>query len=111
VADNCTDRTAQVARSIFPVLSLTVHERHDESKRGKGYTIEWLLERISSLSGYDAYLMLDGDWTVAVNLLDAANAYLQGGAALLQVWCRVADAQVSWVTGLRSVAFALVNYL
>src|SRR5438270_1023185 len=37
VADNCTDGTAQVARSA----GATVLERHDTSRRGKGYALDF----------------------------------------------------------------------
>src|SRR5699024_1165964 len=37
VADNCSDNTAQVARS----LGATVIERNNNQKRGKGYALRW----------------------------------------------------------------------
>jgi Glycosyl transferase family 2 len=42
VADNCTDRTAELARARGWVR---VYERHDEAKRGKGHALGWLLQK------------------------------------------------------------------
>jgi cellulose synthase/poly-beta-1,6-N-acetylglucosamine synthase-like glycosyltransferase len=60
---------------------------------------------------YDAFMMLDADWTVSSNLLEIANAYLDRGEEVVQVWCRVARPTATWATGLRSISFALVNYV
>lgn len=42
VADNCTDDTAKRARRAGAI----VLERHDESKRGKPYALNWALKQI-----------------------------------------------------------------
>ena len=42
VADNCTDATAQVARAHGAV----VYERFNRSQVGKGYALDFLLQRI-----------------------------------------------------------------
>lgn len=59
VADNCTDRTAELARAAG------VHclERHDPDLRGKPHAIAWALERFD-LSEYDAMVIVDGDTLV-----------------------------------------------
>ena len=42
VADNCTDRTAEVARAA----GAQVDERFDQTARGKGYALRWLLGQV-----------------------------------------------------------------
>src|SRR5689334_4930250 len=42
VADNCTDRTAAIAVSE----GATVHARYNDVLVGKGYALQWLLERL-----------------------------------------------------------------
>src|SRR3954468_13483315 len=42
VADNCTDRTAEIARAAGAL----VEERFDQVARGKGYALRWLLARM-----------------------------------------------------------------
>jgi cellulose synthase/poly-beta-1,6-N-acetylglucosamine synthase-like glycosyltransferase len=111
IADNCQDATAAIARSFADRLPVAVHERQDPERRGKGYAIEWVLARLAGQPDVDAYLMLDADWTVSANLLSVLDARLQSGDELVQVWCRVAHPEASWVAGLRYVAFALVNFV
>ena len=64
IADNCTDRTADVARAH----GATVFERNDPEHVGKGYALQCALERIRRERGedaYDGYFVIDAD-----NLLD-----------------------------------------
>lgn len=60
VADNCTDRTAELARAE----GATVFSRFDRSRVGKGYALNFLLERIGETEGlaqFDAFLIFDAD--------------------------------------------------
>ena len=41
IADNCTDKTAQVARDAGAI----VYERFDETKQTKGYALDWFLQQ------------------------------------------------------------------
>ena len=62
-ADNCTDATADAARSH----GAEVYERYDMKRRGKGYALDFLLREIK-LRGhgrFDGYIVLDAD-----NVLD-----------------------------------------
>lgn len=69
VADNCDDRTAEVARSH----GATVIERNDTSKIGKGYALELLFNQINDTLGYDTY---DGYFVVdADNILESDYVY------------------------------------
>ncbi len=42
IADNCTDKTAQIARD----MGVYACERHNPNLRGKGYAIEWMLKEL-----------------------------------------------------------------
>ena len=55
-ADNCTDRTAELARA----RGATVFERSDSACIGKGYGLKFLLDRIAPES-YDVCLVFDAD--------------------------------------------------
>jgi cellulose synthase/poly-beta-1,6-N-acetylglucosamine synthase-like glycosyltransferase len=44
VADNCDDRTADIARK----LGATVCERHDDTNRGKGFAIHFALDQLAA---------------------------------------------------------------
>ena len=56
VADNCTDETARIAREHGAV----VFERFNAELVGKGYALNWLLERIDAAypdKPFDAYIV------------------------------------------------------
>jgi len=68
VADNCTDHTAEVARSH----GAHVYERHNQQLIGKGYALTELFEHIKSTVGYDAYnayVVIDADNILEPNYL------------------------------------------
>ena len=54
VADNCTDRTAEIARDAGAI----VYERETVTLRAKGHALRWLLERVRAHGTYDAYVVL-----------------------------------------------------
>ena len=41
IADNCTDRTAEIAKNCGAI----VMERHDEEHKTKGYALQWFLKQ------------------------------------------------------------------
>ena len=72
IADNCTDKTAEVAREA----GATVYERFDTSRVGKGYAIEYLYDRICEDYGdtyFDAYAIFDADNIVDPHYFEEIN--------------------------------------
>lgn len=57
VADNCTDDTAERARSAGAL----VHERTDPSRRGKGYAIEFGVAQMREAGPPDIVVIVDAD--------------------------------------------------
>ena len=79
VADNCTDRTADVVREH----GAEVLERHDLTLRGKGYALAYALETI--LPGRpDAVIVLDADCEVCPQLFRTFDAHLAAGCRAVQ---------------------------
>jgi 1,2-diacylglycerol 3-beta-glucosyltransferase len=101
VADNCTDRTADIAREA----GVCCIERADPFRRGKGYALSAALERAAK-SECDAVVVIDADSVVSSNLLRAFEARLASGAAALQSAYRLAAGVGSW-----SVWLAVENFL
>ena len=82
MADNCTDRTAEIVRATGWVR---VYERFDETKRGKGYALNWLLQQLEEDQLiHDAYVVLDADSVVVPTFLQSMAKELAQGAQALQ---------------------------
>ena len=76
-ADNCTDRTAEIARQN----GARVYERHDTYRVGKGYALDALLEKIRKEKDgdYDGYFVFDADNLLAADYIEEmAKTYAAG---------------------------------
>ncbi|QJW92788.1 glycosyltransferase [Frigoriglobus tundricola] len=87
VADNCTDRTADVAAEAG-VMCLV---RDDPARRGKGFALEFGLNAVSA-DGPDAVLVLDADCTLDPCALWELDATFATGAEAAQLTVRSANA-------------------
>jgi len=78
IADNCSDATAERARSA----GARVLERQDAERRGKGYALDHAFSLLLP-EGYDAFLIVDADTAVQANFIAAtADLFGQGAEAL-----------------------------
>ena len=78
VADNCTDRTAEVARAA----GARVYTRFNRREVGKGYALNFLLEQIEkndSLDSYDAFLIFDADNLLMPDYVTQINKVCSNG--------------------------------
>src|SRR6185436_19502285 len=101
VADNCTDKTAELAREAGAV----VLERQSDTHKGKGYALQYAFERLEG----DAVVVVDADTKVTSNLLQAFAARLNAGAQACQAYYGVDNVSASWRTTLMAVAFAMFH--
>jgi hypothetical protein len=105
IADNCTDRTTDRARSA----GAEVWERTDPTRRGKGQALEWALKRLQTgAETFDGVVIVDADCFVSPNLLSAIEARLQSGASAVQVDDVVGNPDASAASALRFAAFVLM---
>ena len=109
VADNCTDTTAELARTTGWV---SVYERFDQNKRGKGFALSWLMQKLNDdRLIYDAYIVLDADSIVHPAFLEVMNKGLEQGAQALQAHNTVLNVTDSPSTALRWLALTLMNHV
>lgn len=109
IADNCTDRTAELARATDWVK---VYERFDESKRGKGYALNWMWQTLEEQQlTFDAYIILDADSVVVPTFLQSMNRELAWGARAMQACNTVLNTTDSPSTALRWLALTLMNHV
>ena len=108
VADNCTDQTAVIAQQGGAV----VHERQDAIQRGKGFALEWLINRLWEANiPHTAIVILDADTIVSPNFLRVMDAHLSNGERAVQAYYAVRDPARSWAISLRYIALAALHYL
>lgn len=73
VADNCTDKTALVAKNAGAI----VYERFNKKQIGKGYAMEFLFDNIEKdygYSSYDGFFVFDSDNLLDKNYINEMNA-------------------------------------
>ena len=108
VADNCQDRTAELARAG----GARVEERFDDREQGKGHALRWLLGRLREHGEvYDAYVVIDADTVVEPNLLRRFDAHFEAGSQVLQAYYSVLNVGDSPLAALRYAALAALHYL
>ncbi|MCX7748921.1 MAG: glycosyltransferase [Clostridia bacterium] len=108
IADNCNDNTAKIARENGAI----VHERFDNVKKGKGYSLEWMFKRLFQLEEkYDAICILDADNLVSSNFLLEMNKQLQLGHQVIQGYLDSKNPSDSWISGNYSIAYWISNRL
>jgi cellulose synthase/poly-beta-1,6-N-acetylglucosamine synthase-like glycosyltransferase len=106
VADNCTDATAEIARSC----GVRVIERASSTERGKGHAVAYAFETLRGES-FDAYVVLDADTFVEPDLLTVFNNYLGRGHRVIQAHYDVLNPWDSHRTALMHVALSIFNYV
>ena len=77
VADNCTDRTAQVARQAGAI----VYERFNSFQKGKGYALDYLFQTLAreGRDRYAGYFIFDADNLVDPNFVAEMNRVFNSG--------------------------------
>lgn len=106
IADNCTDHTAEIAKSC----GVHVAQRTDDQECGKGYAIRWMLDRLyESDQKYDAVVMFDADNLVATNFLRVMNDRLMAGKQVIQGYLDIKNPYDTWVTISMAISYWYTN--
>jgi len=108
VADNCTDRTAEIGREE----GATVLERTNVTERGKGYALRWCFDQIlDDAHAYDAVIIIDADSRATKNFLTVMNQYLEHGAKAVQCSDMVEPQPDAWSSEATRLGFTLYNHV
>lgn len=106
IADNCTDRTAEIARSHGAIVA----RRQTADERGKGHAIRWMLTRLQlGQTQYDAVVMFDADNLVSRNFLMVMNDRLCAGKKVIQGYLDSKNPFDSWVTVSMAISYWYTN--
>lgn len=107
IADNCTDKTAEIAR----YEGANVYERFDLSKRSKGYALEWFFNNImfEKTNKYDAFSIFDADNIVSKDFFLKMNDKLCQGEKIIQGYREIKNPSDSWVSGNYAIFYWTMN--
>ena len=96
VADNCTDNTAEIARSHGAVC----YERFDNEHRTKGYALEFLLDRIEEDYGrmsFEGYFIFDADNLLNTDYISRMNDAFDSGEKIITSYRNTKNFDENWI--------------
>jgi len=96
VADNCTDNTAEIARSKGAIC----YERNDPDHRTKGYALQYLFERIEEDYGRDSfegYFVFDADNLLRKNYISKMNDAFDSGSKIITSYRNTKNFDENWI--------------
>ena len=111
IADNCKDNTAEIAEAAGAIVC----RRVDETKKSKGYALDWMFERLFEMERrgkiYDAVAIFDADNLVHPNFLMEMNNRLCKGDKIIQGFLDAKNPYDTWVSGTFAIAFWVIDYV
>ena len=96
VADNCTDSTAQIAREHGAAL----YERFNKAEVGKGYALEYLIDKILEEYGdvFDAYMVFDADNLLSEDYISRMNETFSDGYGIITSYRNSKNYGDNWIS-------------
>ncbi len=96
VADNCTDNTADIARSHGAVC----YERQDPDHRTKGFALQFLVENIRrdyGIESFEAYFIFDADNLLKKDYLTRMNEAFDSGEKIVTSYRNTKNFADNWI--------------
>ena len=106
LADNCTDRTAEIAREAGAIVWEKTTPSH-----GKGDVLAWGIEKVIADGNYDAIAVFDADNIMSDNWLDTVNSALLDGETVVTGRRHSSNAKTNTITGWYTVYWDMMNEL
>ena len=97
IADNCTDDTALIAQAH----GAEVYTRRDSLHVGKGYALNFLLEKIARdypAGSFDAFIVLDADNVIAPNYITEMNKTFSDGYGIITSYRNSKNYGDNWIS-------------
>ena len=109
IADNCTDKTKEVAESY----GVKIFERYEEdpAKRTKGDALRLFLNTLLADPNmdYDAFCVFDADNIVDANFISAMNKHLCQGEEVVQGYRDIKNPTDSWIASGYAIFYWTMN--
>jgi len=97
VADNCTDNTAEVARNAGAI----VYERFNDLLVGKGYALDFLLDKIGYDKPdckYDGFFVFDADNVLNKHYIEEMNKTFSNGHRIITSYRNSKNYGTNWIS-------------
>lgn len=96
VADNCTDKTAEVARSKGAIC----YERFDNERKTKGFALQYLFECIERDYGrksFEGYFVFDADNLLKEDYISRMNDSFDAGEKIITSYRNTKNFNEGWI--------------
>ena len=107
IVDNCTDNTASIANNF----GVTVLMRNDDTKRGKGFALNYAFNNLLESCDHDGFVVVDADTYVDKNIFNEFRVLFGGGGDAGQALNKVKNPEVSVRTRLMNISFMAFDML
>ena len=97
VADNCTDKTAEIVRKKECIC----YERFDSERKTKGYALEYLFDKIEEDYGRDSfegYFVFDADNLLKKDYIARMNDAFDSGEKIITSYRNIKNIDENWIT-------------
>ena len=97
IADNCTDATAKAAQDAGAIVFV----RNDLDKVGKGYALDFALNKIFNEQGedaYDGYMVFDADNILDTGYITAMNRTFSDGHRIITSYRNSTNYGTNWIS-------------
>lgn len=104
VADNCTDKTAEIARVYKNNnLDVVVYEHNNPNERTKGYGLKFLFEQIANdyekgVEHFDGYFVFDADNVIKNNYIEKMNEAFDAGNKIVTSFRNSKNLHQNWIS-------------
>ena len=96
VADNCTDDTADIARSKGAI----VYERNDPDHRTKGFALQYLFKQIEKdykVDSFEGFFIFDADNLLKQNYISKMNDAFYSGSKIITSYRNTKNFDENWI--------------
>lgn len=96
VADNCSDKTAEIARKKGAIC----YERFDNEHKTKGFALQYLFEKIEEDYGrmsYEGYFVFDADNLLKENYISKMNDAFDSGEKIITSYRNTKNFDENWI--------------
>lgn len=97
VADNCTDKTAEVARELGAIC----YERFDKDHRTKGFALQYLVECIRrdyGIDSFEGYFIFDADNLLKSDFVSHMNDSFDAGEKIVTSYRNTKNFGDNWIS-------------